>query len=125
MKYEEMILSSQGGYANAGRLGWRLGHFYLTDQRLLFSQPLGIIFETPFRAILDLKIERRGYVLIEMSGGRLTVSHPTLDGDKRGYEEILFPTEINPSKFTWRYRNNILEIRFEKAKWGKIERGTC
>ncbi|MCG2675931.1 hypothetical protein L6304_01925, partial [bacterium] len=58
---EELILYSQGGYKNNLRSGWRLGHFYLTDERLLFYQPIGIIFQTTFDRIGEVKTEKQNY----------------------------------------------------------------
>lgn len=60
---EEIILHIQGGYANIFRSGWKLGHFYLTNQRLIFFQPMGIVFETPLTNITNVKVEERFFVL--------------------------------------------------------------
>jgi len=59
---EQISLQSQGGYKNSVRPIWKLGHFYLTNQRLIFSVPTGIVFETPLGNIEVIGIEKRTYV---------------------------------------------------------------
>ncbi len=58
---EELVLSSQGGYANSLHCGWKLGRTYLTNRRLLFFQPVGIVFEAWFGNLLDVRETRRRY----------------------------------------------------------------
>lgn len=62
---EEVILYTQGGYVNNLRSGWRLGHFYLTDKRIIFFQPVGIIFQTSFSNIDGISVEKRRYAFRE------------------------------------------------------------
>ena len=59
---EQIILHSQGGYRNNIRSGWKLGHFYLTNRRLLFFVPSRIIFETPLSNIREIGIEKQRYI---------------------------------------------------------------
>lgn len=60
---EEIILYSQGGFKNPMTSGWKLGHHYLTNQRLLFFQPTGMTFEIPISRIFNITVERHKFVL--------------------------------------------------------------
>ena len=60
---EKTILYSQGGYKVHPRSGWKLGHHYLTNKRLYFSQSMGIMFETPLSNIRTMIVERAKFVL--------------------------------------------------------------
>lgn len=60
---ENIILSTQGGYKGYLGSGWKLGRFYLSDQRLVFYQPSGIVFETPLTHIRKISVERQRFVL--------------------------------------------------------------
>lgn len=60
---EEIILYSQGGFKNPMTSGWKLGHHYLTNKRLLFFQPSGTVYETPLGNIINVSVEKQKYVL--------------------------------------------------------------
>ena len=60
---EQIILREQGGYLNNSRAGWKLGHHYLTNKRLFFSQVDRIIFEAPFACITDITVDEKVFVL--------------------------------------------------------------
>lgn len=60
---EEIILYGKGGYKKYVRSGWNFGHFYLTNNRLLFSRPPGMVFEVPLNHITTIKVERQKFVL--------------------------------------------------------------
>lgn len=60
--YEQLILCSQGGYKDNMRSIWKLGRFYLTNQRLLFFVPSRTIFETPLSNIREIRVEKQRYV---------------------------------------------------------------
>jgi len=59
---EEIILSGQGAYKYNLRSGWRLGHFYLTTKRLLFSKAINVVFEVPLELITAVTLEKQGFV---------------------------------------------------------------
>ncbi|MFQ5886463.1 MAG: hypothetical protein ACE5II_04425, partial [Anaerolineae bacterium] len=59
---EHIILRSQGGYKNNIRPIWKLGHLFLTNQRLIFSVPTGIVWETPLTSITSIEMEDQRYV---------------------------------------------------------------
>lgn len=59
---EQIILHSQGGYKGNLRSGWKLGHFYLTNQRLVFATATSIKFETALGNIKGSKLEKQRYV---------------------------------------------------------------
>lgn len=60
---EEIILYSQGGFKNPMTSGWKLGHHYLTNKRLLFFQPSGIVYETPLGNMINVTVEKQRFVL--------------------------------------------------------------
>jgi HSP20 family molecular chaperone IbpA len=60
---EQIILCEQGGYLDNLRAGWKLGHHYLTNRRLYFSQAQRIIFETPLACITEVTVEEKVFVL--------------------------------------------------------------
>ncbi len=59
---EHIILRSQGGYKNNIRPIWKLGHLFLTNQRLIFSVPTGIVWEAPLSSITSIETERQRYI---------------------------------------------------------------
>jgi len=59
---EHVILYSQGGYKDSVRPIWKLGTFYLTDRRLLFSVPTHVIWEVPLDNIKGISVEKQKYV---------------------------------------------------------------
>jgi len=60
---EQIILQSQGGYKNSVRPIWKLGHFYLTNQRLIFSVPAGILFQVALTDIESIDVEQARFAL--------------------------------------------------------------
>ncbi|NQS88671.1 Hsp20/alpha crystallin family protein [Patescibacteria group bacterium] len=62
-KNEEVLLFNSGLFKENLRSGWKPGHFYLTNRRLLFSQPPGISFQTLLDDITNLTIERKAVIL--------------------------------------------------------------
>ena len=59
---EHIILHSQGGYKDSVRPIWKLGQFYLTDRRLIFSVPTHVIWEVPVGNIKGISVEQQRYV---------------------------------------------------------------
>jgi HSP20 family molecular chaperone IbpA len=76
---EQIILRSQGGYKDNLRSAWKLGHFYLTSERLMFSVPAGVVFEALLSDMKAIAVEKARYV-----AGRekdvivIGYQHPTL-----------------------------------------------
>jgi len=60
---EKNILSETGGYVDNPRSGWKLGHFYLTDQRLVFSQRSLPILDLPCSSVISVVLEKKHFVL--------------------------------------------------------------
>jgi len=58
---EQIILHSQGGYKDSTRSAWKLGHFYLTSERLIFFVPAGVVFEAPLGDIETIAVEKARY----------------------------------------------------------------
>ena len=59
---EHIILHSQGGYKDNVRPVWKLGQFYLTNRRLIFSVPTHVIWEVPLGNIKGISVERQRYI---------------------------------------------------------------
>ena len=59
---EHVILHSQGGYKDNVRPIWKLGQFYLTDRRLIFSVPTHVIWEVPLSNIKGISVEQQRYI---------------------------------------------------------------
>jgi len=51
-------------------------------------------------------------VSINVTKDRLTISANR--PDKRYHEELVLPAEVDPSKYTWSYGNDVLVVRLEK-----------
>lgn len=60
---EQLILRSQGGYKENFRSAWRLGQFYLTSERLIFSVPAGILFQVALTEIESIDVEQARFAL--------------------------------------------------------------
>ena len=72
---EEILLYSQGGFKNPMTSGWKLGHHYLTNNRLLFFQPSGIVYETPLNNIINVALEPHKFILKTKQVICLTYKH--------------------------------------------------
>lgn len=59
---EHVILHSQGGYKDNVRPIWKLGQFYLTNRRLIFSVPTHVIWEVPLGNIKGISVEQQRYI---------------------------------------------------------------
>ncbi len=73
---EGTLLYSQGGYCDHFRSGWKLGHHYLINKRLLFFQPSRIAFETFLSNITAITVERQKFVLATKNTIGITYTHP-------------------------------------------------
>ena len=62
-KNEEVILYRSGLYKNSLRSGWKLGNYYLTNERLFLFQPPKIVFQVPYKDIISVTTEKRAVVL--------------------------------------------------------------
>lgn len=60
---EQIVLQSQGGYKDNTRSGWKLGQFYLTSERLIFSGPGAILFQVPLTDIQSIEVEQARFAL--------------------------------------------------------------
>jgi len=59
---EHVILYSQGGYKDNVRPVWKLGKFYLTNRRLIFSVPTHVIWEVSLGNIKGISVEQQRYI---------------------------------------------------------------
>ncbi len=59
---EHVILYSQGSYKDSVRPVWKLGQFYLTNKRLIFSFPTHVIWEVPLGNIKGISVEQQRYI---------------------------------------------------------------
>lgn len=60
---EQIILRSQGGYKENVRSAWKLGQFYLTSERLVFSVPAGILFQVALTDVESIDVEQARFAL--------------------------------------------------------------
>jgi HSP20 family molecular chaperone IbpA len=60
---ERIVLRSQGGYRDNPRSAWKLGHLYLTTERLIFSVPTRIPFQVALTDIEGIGVEQARFVL--------------------------------------------------------------
>ena len=58
---EEVVLRSQGGYRNNMRSAWRIGHLHLTRERLIFSVPTRVVFQTPLKDVESIEVEQQRF----------------------------------------------------------------
>ena len=58
---ERVILRQQGGYLS--RRSWKLGHFYLTNKRLLFRQVKRLILDIPLERITAVGFLKKPFIL--------------------------------------------------------------
>lgn len=98
---EQIILCEQGGYLDNLRAGWKLGHHYLTNKRLYFSQAQRIIFETPLVCITEVTVEEKVFVLRRKNVICISYRRPKV-------ERISKARIIMANLETW--RKNIYEI---------------
>jgi len=62
-KGEETLLASPGLFKERLRSGWKPGHFYLTNRRLVFFSPPRIRFQARLDDIVALSVEKRAVIL--------------------------------------------------------------
>ena len=60
---EHIVLYSQGGYRDNPRSAWKLGHFYLTSERLIFLVLAGVVFEAPLSDMKTIAVEQARFAL--------------------------------------------------------------
>jgi len=60
---EQIILRSQGGYKDNPRSAWKLGHFYLTSQRLIFLVAAGSPFQVALTDIESIDVGQARFAL--------------------------------------------------------------
>jgi len=77
---EQIVLCEQGGYLDNIRAGWKLGHHYLTNKRLFFSQAKRIIFETPLACITEVTVEEKVFVLRRKNVICISYRRPRVEG---------------------------------------------
>ena len=97
---EQVILTSQGGYREHLRSGWRLGRWCLTSRRLVFFVQTGVVFETLLSDIQDISVEKQRYV-----GGRIKdviVALCQREGSTRPFNAFLIVADLE----TWRRKLN-------------------
>ncbi len=62
-KGEQTLLASPGLFKDRLRSGWKPGHFYLTNKRLVCFSPPRIRFQTQLNDIVSLSLEKRAVIL--------------------------------------------------------------
>ena len=75
---EEIVSEAPGFCKDSSRSGWKPGHLYLTNTRLLLWQPAKIIFQTFLENIKAITIQQRGFIL--RSKDALCISYKNQSG---------------------------------------------
>ncbi|MCK4733388.1 MAG: hypothetical protein KAT65_13130 [Methanophagales archaeon] len=60
---EEILLQSQGSYSKSRGGPWKVGSLCLTDNRLVFYQHSGLVFQTAVTNIMDVGVRKGRFVL--------------------------------------------------------------
>lgn len=87
---ERFVFEGPGGYKTYPRSGWKMGHAYLTNERLIIFHPSGyIMFQTALSDIVDFTLasgktffSQRDVAKVEYlkDGGKKYVVWITIDG---------------------------------------------
>ncbi|MFQ5827396.1 MAG: hypothetical protein ACE5IA_08580, partial [Dehalococcoidia bacterium] len=104
---EQVILRSQGGYKDNVRPIWKLGTFYLTNQRLLLFVPTGILFETPLSNIQEVRVEEQRYIAGRMKEA-IAIGYRNSANQRHSKAWL-----VMPDLETWRqkiYERTLLEL---------------
>lgn len=104
-KDEKIILSNQGCYINNLRSGWKIGYLYLTDLRIIFFQPVGIVFEAPLSDIVDINLEKRKFGF----GRKNTICLSYLNQNKQAVKAWIVMSDLD------NWRRKILELSLVKV----------
>ena len=82
-KDEDVVLSNQGLLKENLRSGWKPGRFYLTNKRLLLSQPSRVIFQALLNNIVSLSLEKRAVILRTKNVLFISYRRPHENSEKR------------------------------------------
>ena len=74
---EQMVLHQQGAYLSGH--SWKLGHLYLTDRRLLFSQAGKLALDLPLGDVTGLGYWKRPFILVTKTCLRLSYRNGSID----------------------------------------------
>jgi len=77
---EEVILTNPGFYKDNLRSGWKPGHLYLTNVRLLLWQPARMIFQTLLENIKEISVQQRGFILRSKDALSISYRHSNNEG---------------------------------------------
>jgi len=113
---EEVILTQQGYFKEVLRSGWKPGHLFLTNRRLLLAQPTRVLFEIPLTDITGIAIEERRFILRTQGVLRITVKRPT---QRDGWTAWVMVSDIE----AWKKR--IFERTLLKVDQGAVEQVMC
>lgn len=106
---EEVILTNPGFYKDNSRSGWKPGHLYLTNARLLLWQPARIIFQTTLENIKGISVQQRGFILRSKDALCISYKHP----NNAGFSQAWFMTK-DVEKWKDRiFQRSLLEINQE------------
>jgi hypothetical protein len=72
------LLGEQGVFLAPGRSSWQIGQLHLLDDRLLFVQPRGVLFDVPLAWLLVVAVERKHYVVVRKPALAVTYRDPRL-----------------------------------------------
>lgn len=77
---ENVVRSERGVCLPPGQDAWQIGELCLTDERLFFRQPNGVIFTTPIRLIRSVGIESRPFTVVRKPTMVLSCQDPRHGG---------------------------------------------
>lgn len=103
---EQVVLESTGGFKDSVRPVWKLGHLYLTNQRLFLLVPTGILFETSLSDVTKVTVEKQRYIAGRIKD-TIAITRKTFGG------RVAQVWIITPGLETWRrniYQRTLLEI---------------
>jgi HSP20 family molecular chaperone IbpA len=72
------LLSEGGVYLAPGRSSWQIGQLCLLPGRLVFEQPRGVLFDMPLDWLVDVRVERKHYVVVRKPVMAVTFHDPRL-----------------------------------------------
>ena len=109
-KGEKTLLTSSGLFKDRLRSGWKPGHFYLTNKRLVCFSPPRIKFQTQLDDIINLSVQKKALIL--KSSNVLVISYR--EGDKSRPLEVWIALKDLQTWARRIYERSLLRVDEEK-----------
>lgn len=110
---ESIILTDSAFLKNSMRSGWKPGHLFLTNRRLVLHQPARNIFETSLETILSISTEKKGFILRSVDALGITFANPKNATSSRVWIVVEKPENWQKEIFS-RTRLQVAENDIEK-----------